>query len=246
MDTALTLVRRQLEADHVFSFFFRPQQPLAFEAGQFLELSLPHPAPDESGTTRCLTIASAPSEPLLQLTTRIGPAPSTFKHALYDLRPGDAVAASGPYGDFVSPDTGAPIVFIAGGIGITPFRSMLLDLAARPARPAVSLLYSNSSPSIPFRPEFDALERDWPELRLEYTVTRPSPTWSGAAGRIDASFIARHVDDPSRARYFACGPAGFIGAVRQALAFLGVPPSQIKQEDFPGYEAPAEASPVAA
>jgi ferredoxin-NADP reductase len=236
MDIALQLVRRQRAADGVISFFFRPQRPLAFLAGQFLELSLPHAAPDSRGGERCLTIASAPAEPLLQFTTRIGPTPSTFKQALCALRPGEVVAASGPYGDFVSTDDDTPAVFIAGGIGITPFRSMLLDLASRAAPPAVSLLYSNASAEIPFRAEFDALRSAWPELRLVYTVTRPSAGWRGATGRVHADFIAHYVPELARSRFFVCGPAAFTQAVVDALEQLGVSAGQINQEEFPGYE----------
>jgi ferredoxin-NADP reductase len=236
MSVALEFVRRQREADDVISFFFCSQQPLAFEAGEFLELSLPHAAPDSRGSQRCLTIASAPSEPLVQLTTRVGPTPSTFKQALCDLRQGDVVAATGPMGDFVYDQDGAPVVLIAGGIGITPFRSMLLDLASRPARPDVSLLYSNASAEIPFRAEFDALRAGWPELRLVYTVTRPGVGWRGATGRIGADFIAHYVPDLAQSRFFVCGPAAFTEAVVDALEHLGVSAAQINQEEFPGYE----------
>jgi ferredoxin-NADP reductase len=234
---SLEFVRRQHEADDVVSFFFRPDRPLAHEAGEFLELSLPHPSADSRGISRCLTIASAPSEPLLQFSTRVGPTPSTFKQALCDLRPGDVVAATGPMGDFVYAEDGAPVVLIGGGIGITPFRSMLLDLATRAARPAASLLYSNASADIPFRAEFDALRPGWPELRLVYTVTRPSAGWRGATGRIDAEVIAHYVSDLAESRFFVCGPAAFTEAVVDALERLGVSAAQITQEEFPGYEA---------
>jgi ferredoxin-NADP reductase len=240
MDIALQFVRLQREADDVISFFFRPQRPLAFLAGQFLELSLPHPTPDSRGSERCLTIASAPSEALLQFTTRVDSTPSTFKQALCKLRPGDVVAASGPYGDFVYAEDGTPSVFIAGGIGITPFRSTLLEMATRPAPPPATLLYSNGSPNIPFRAAFDRLQADWPALRLVYTVTRPSAAWRGPSGRIDATFIAEHVPDPARSRFFVCGPAAFTGAIVGALQRLGVPAARINQEEFPGYEAAAE------
>jgi ferredoxin-NADP reductase len=116
----------------------------------------------------------------------------------------------------------------------------LLELARRATPPAATLLYSNASPRIPFRAAFDALPRVWPELRLVYTVTRPSAGWSGTSGRIDAAFIAHHVRDLAQARFFVCGPAAFTEAVVGALERLGVPASRINQEEFPGYEAAAE------
>jgi ferredoxin-NADP reductase len=245
METALELVRRQREADDVVSFFFRPNRPLTFFAGQFLDLSLPHPAPDTRGSTRALTIASAPAEPLLQFTTRMAPTPSTFKQALAALRPGEVVSASGPYGEFGYVDEAAPFVLIAGGIGITPFRSLLVDLASQGSRSNATLLYSNASSSIPFRATFDALTPAWPELRLAYTVTRPGLAWDGPSGRIDAAFVAHHVPDLARSQFLVCGPGGFVDAMLRTLQGLGVPADHIEHEDFPGYETTVESARVA-
>jgi ferredoxin-NADP reductase len=242
MQTALEFVRQRAEADDVVSFFFRPRQPLAFVAGQHLEVTLAHPWPDSRGGARSLTIASAPAEPLLQVTTRIGPAPSTFKQALCRLEPGAVVQATGPYGTFVHTDLRTPAVFIAGGIGITPFRSMLADLASRDVRPATTLLYSNSGPAIPFRAFFDTLRPAWPELRLAYTVTRPGNAWTGPTGRIDASLSRREVRDLAHATFFVCGPSGFVDGIVGALEHLGVAATQITREGFPGYEPAMESA----
>jgi ferredoxin-NADP reductase len=215
-----------------------------FIAGQYLQLTLAHPSPDSRGVVRSLTIASAPSEPLLQLTTRIGPTPSTFKQALGRLQPGDLVPATGPYGRFVYTDLRTPAVFIAGGIGITPFRSMLAELAGRDSRPTTTLLYSSSSPNLPFRAFLDALTPVWPGLRLAYTLTRPTSGWDGPIGRIDASFIGRHVPDLANALFFVCGPSAFIDGVVGALDQLGVAAARIQREGFPGYESAVESVPA--
>jgi ferredoxin-NADP reductase len=245
MQTALEFVRQRAEADDVTSFFFRPRQPLPFVAGQHLELTIAHPRPDSRGIARSLTIASAPAEPLVQVTTRIGPAPSTFKQALGRLEPGDIVQATGPYGTFVDTDRRTPAVFIAGGIGITPFRSMLADLASRGARPTTTLLYSSSSPAIPFRTFFDSLPPAWPELRLAYTVTRPSGGWAGPTGRIDAGLLRREVRDLAQTLFFVCGPAGFVDGIVGTLEQLGVAAARITREGFPGYAPAADSARVA-
>jgi glycine betaine catabolism B len=245
MEPVLEFVRQHHEADDVTSFFFLPRQPLSFVPGQYIDLSVPHAHPDSRGISRSLTVASAPSEPLLQLTTRIGPLPSTFKQALSLLMPGDVVQARGPYGTFVHTDTHTPAVFIAGGIGITPFRSMLAELASRKLRPATSLLYSNARPDIPFRAFFDGLTPAWPELHAAYTVTRPSVAWSGPTGRIDAVFIRRYVRDLSRSMFFVCGPSGFVDAMAGTLDEMGLRATQIKREGFPGYEPAVESARVA-
>jgi glycine betaine catabolism B len=239
----MRFVRSEQETDAVGSFYFLPHPRLQFRSGQYLLLKLPHAEPDERGVERSFTIASAPSDPLVRLTTVVGEQRSTFKHTLSSLPPGSSVDASGPYGDFVFPDTDLPVVLIAGGVGITPFRSMLGDLRARASRPSLTLLYSNSTPDFAFGEFFDGLRPGWPELRLAYTVTRPSSTWQGWTGRIDAEFIRRHVQRPWESVYLVCGPAGLVESVRGSLSALGVSPELVKHEHFPGYEhAPSPAA----
>jgi ferredoxin-NADP reductase len=236
MTGRLRFVRRQHEADNIETFCFEPEVALAFQAGQYLRYALPHVHPDTRGTTRTFTIASAPSEPLLRLTTRINSQPSSFKQALTDLAPGAVIEVTGPYGQFVYGEPGTPIVLIAGGIGITPFRSILAELAARHVHATTTLLYSNASPDIAFRDFFSTLTPDWPQLHLVYTVTRPDATWLGPIGRIDGEFIQQHVPDPTRCQYFVCGPTALVDAIRATLGEIGVEAGRIKHEGFPGYE----------
>jgi glycine betaine catabolism B len=229
-------VRRQHEAENVTSFFFRPEPPLRYQAGQYLRYTLPHPHADARGITRSFTLASYPAEPLLRLTTRLSTPPSTFKQALAGLEPGAGLEASGPFGRFVYAPTALPLVFIAGGIGITPFRSILGELASSRERPTITLLYSNRTADIPFRSFLDALVPDWPALRLVYTVTGADPDWRGARGRIDGAFIRRELPDPAGTLFFVSGPTGLVDAMRATLAELGVEPGRIKFEAFPGYD----------
>jgi ferredoxin-NADP reductase len=126
-------------------------------------------------------------------------------------------------------------VFLAGGIGITPFRSMLVDLAARPSRPDVTLLYGNRTPDLPFRELFESLARGWPALRLAYTVTQPGRSWSGSVGRIDESFVRRHVPDLAAPLFMLAGPEAMVAAMRELLAAVGVGDERVRHESFPGY-----------
>lgn len=218
------------------TFRFRPLEPFAYRAGQHLRLTVPHVAPDERGITRYFTIASAPAEPFVAVTTRLSEPTSSFKRALVTLPLGSAVEASGPGGRFIYPDDGPPAVFIAGGIGITPFRSILVDLAQRSAAADVVLLYANRGPDLPFGEELDELACLRPDLRLVMTLTRPTPRWSGEVGRIDASFIARHVPDLERRLAFVAGPRPMVESTVDALEALGMEPARVHQELFPGYE----------
>jgi ferredoxin-NADP reductase len=235
MDLTLRLLDQHHEAENVTSFRFEPEPPLSYQAGQYLRYTLPHPAPDSRGTTRNFTMASAPSEPFIMLATRLSSPGSTFKQALARLERGAAVTVSGPLGRFSYTEYDTPAVFIAGGIGVTPFRSMLVELAAQQRNAQVTLLYANSTPDIAFRGLLDELTQAHPELRTVYVVSHPTADWSGPVGHIDAAFINQHVSDLLHSVFYASGPQPMVEAVAQALAQCGVRQEQIKREIFPGY-----------
>jgi ferredoxin-NADP reductase len=233
--TSLRLIHRQHEAENATSFLFEPDDEIMYQAGQYLRYSLPHSNPDNRGASRSFTIASFPAEPTIRVTTRLSQPSSTFKQALNRLEAGATLDAHGPFGRFVYTETGIPAVFIAGGIGITPFRSIIGDLASKRVQATITLLYSNRSTDIPFRSFFDALLPEWPELQLIYTVTQPPEDWTGPRGRIDAAFIKEHVPDLAQAVYFVSGPTPLVDAMRTTLSGLSVHASRVKHEAFPGY-----------
>jgi ferredoxin-NADP reductase len=162
---------------------------------------------------------------------------------LLHLAPGSTLDASGPHGAFVLRDDHRPLVLVAGGIGITPFRSMLSELFASLDPRNITLLYSNATPDIPFRSFLDHLASCWPKLRVVYTVTRPSAGWDGPTGRIDAAFIRHNVPATHGAIFYVCGPTGLVDSIRSLLIMSGVDARQIVDEAFPGYPShePAEA-----
>src|SRR5579862_2711721 len=140
----LTLTQTVRESHDVSSFIFRPDCDLQWHAGQFLRLWLPHSPADDRQIDRYFTIASAPHERLVRITTRFASHNgSSFKRALRELPIGASVEAGELDGDFVVDDPARRHVFIAGGIGITPFRAMLLDLEHRLLPLNVTLLYGN-------------------------------------------------------------------------------------------------------
>jgi glycine betaine catabolism B len=235
MDITLYLRDRQHEAENVTTFRFVPELPVSYQAGQYLRYTLPHPAPDSRGIARYFTIASAPSEPFIILTTRLSNPGSTFKQALAALEPGAEVVATGPLGRFVYAEYDTPVVFIAGGIGVTPFRSMLVEWAARQRSAEITLLYANRTPEIAFRGLFDQLAQSHPALRTVYIVSHPTADWSGPVGHIDAAFIDEHVPDLRAPRFYAAGPQAMVEAMAQALGQLGVQRERIEREIFPGY-----------
>ncbi len=236
MKTFLTLAARYPEAEGVDSFRFRPDPPLAFQAGQYLRYTLNHPDPDERGISRFFTISSAPSEGYILLTTRLGRPGSTFKQALSRLEEGAVIEAAGPYGQFVYTQHEVPAVFIAGGIGITPFRSILVDLAARHLDPDITLLYANSTPDIAFQPLFEDLAARQAHFTVVCTVSQPTPGWKGPVGRIDAGFIRQHVPALGQTLFYVSGPKPMVEATAKTLGSIGIRPECIKQDFFPGYD----------
>jgi ferredoxin-NADP reductase len=229
-------VRQHREAENAFSFLFEPETQVDYQAGQYLRFTLSHPNPDQRGVTRTFTLSSFPTEPLLMLTTRLSTPPSTFKAALASLTPGGTLDTSGPFGRFVYTPTDAPTVFIAGGIGITPIRSILGDLATRRVRANVTVLYSNRTSEVPFHGFLNSLAPDWPQLRTVYTVTRPDGDWQGPSGRIDAAFLQQHLADLTQCVFMVSGPTTLVTGIRAVLAGIGVDDRRVKYESFPGYE----------
>lgn len=230
----LTLTARHREAETFESFSFEPERPFHFEAGQYLRYTLHHADADNRGESRYFTIASAPAAPFVLLTTRLSTPGSSFKRALGSLEEGAVVEAAGPSGQFVYEDRETPAVFVAGGVGITPFRSILVDLASRRVASDITLLYANSTPDIPFRRLFGDLADRYPSLKVVYTVSRPDPNWGGAVGRIDEQFIRAHAPLAREPLFYVAGPEAMVQATAKTLRAIGVGDGRIRQDFFPG------------
>jgi ferredoxin-NADP reductase len=224
-----TLSATKQEANDTFSFIFAPEQPLQWKAGQLLRYVLNYPNPDDRGAERFFSIASAPHEKHVMLTTRFASKSSSFKKALKNLTPGDAIEAHDLEGDFVVDDSKKKFVFIAGGIGITPFRAILLDLDYNKKPLNVQLLYANHDNDFPYRKELDALRGRHPEFRIDYVV---SPN------RIDEKSIQQLVPDIQKPMLYVSGPEPMVESMDETLKKIGVPEERIKNDFFPGYEWP--------
>ena len=167
----LILVAKRPETQGVVSFLFRSDAALKWQAGQFLLYTLPHPDADDRGITRYFTIASAPFEGHVMLTTRVGgDRTSSFKRTLRHLPLGATVDVDEPEGDFVAGDPGDTHVLIAGGIGVTPFRAILLDLEHRGLPINATLLYANRTPDFVYEAEMDGLAARHSGFIVRYLV----------------------------------------------------------------------------
>jgi ferredoxin-NADP reductase/nitrite reductase/ring-hydroxylating ferredoxin subunit len=224
----LVLAGIRSETPDVTSFLFRSEAPFSWQAGQFLRYRLPHPDPDARGTTRYFTIASAPHEGHVMLTTRFAEERgSTFKQALRALPVGARVEVDEPAGDFTLADSDARPVLIAGGIGITPFRAMLLDRDHRERPVNATLLYAHRPSEAVFGQEIDGLRRRHPRLVVRHVV---SPA------RVTEDVIRSVASDPAHLTFYASGPEPLVKALEDILSRMGVPDAHVKRDYFPGYE----------
>ena len=224
----LKLAVRKAESPGVVSFIFKPEQPLVWKAGQFLHYVLNHGSTDDRGSDRWFTIASAPCEKQVMLTTRFAAkAGSTFKQALQALKPGDTIEISDLDGDFTVDDPKQDYVFIAGGIGITPFRAILKQADHDGERLRVTLLYANRK-AVTYKKELEAMARRNPNLTIHH-LFHPR--------RIDKAAIKELVPDLKKPFFYVSGPEPMVESVGKMLQQLGVPKGHIKQDWFPGYPA---------
>ena len=222
----LTLQTILQEASDIFSFVFEPARPLRWKAGQYLHYILKHPKPDDRGVERYFSIASAPCEKHIMLTTRFSSKGSSFKKALKKLKPGEAIETREKGGNFVLDRRRKMFVFIAGGIGITPFRAILLDMARERKPLNVQLLYANQDNDFAYRKELEALKKRHPEFRIDYIA---SPN------RIDEKTLPQLVPDMDSPTFYVSGPEPMVKALDKILRKLGVPKKQVKNDFFPGY-----------
>ena len=225
----LKLAARKAESPGVESFIFKPEEPLIWKAGQFLHYVLNHEATDDRGSDRWFTIASAPYERHVMLTTRFAlKQGSTFKKTLKALKPGESIEVSDLDGDFIVSDPKKQYVFIAGGIGITPFRSILMQAEHQGKRLHVTLLYANRKTVAAYKKEFDALEKRNPHLKIHY-LFHPQ--------RIDKKTVKELIPNLRTPLFYVSGPEPMVESIGKMLQQIGVPKRRIKQDWFPGYPA---------
>lgn len=234
----LKLTKKLKLAPETLEFVFKPSQPLAFKPGQYMEFTLEHQRPDSRGNRRYFTLASSPTENTLRLGVRFYKKSSSFKHSLYRLDGRTRLIAGQIAGDFTLPaDDREKLVFIAGGIGITPFRSMLKYLLDTQQRRDIVLIYANKTPEeIVYR---DILEAAYTRLgvKIFYTLTDLTTiprNWPGFKGRINEQMILRTIPDYDERTFYLSGPPEMVRASEQALKNMGVRGGQIKKDFFPG------------
>lgn len=215
----LTLLDRQALTPTVRELSFRAEHRFRFAAGQYLELEVPHPHPDARGTRREFSIVSAPEElPVVKIALREG-SQSTYKKALAAVEPGEVLAVTGVWGDFVLPArTDAPVLMVAAGIGVTPFVSQLRHLRlAEQDRDVVFVYVASEAGELAFRNDLESAGIPVIVFTRDQPAALPHH-WQWARGvRLDAAGLLQVVPDIAARHAYISGPAGLIADLAPAL-----------------------------
>ncbi len=238
-DYFLALKDRVEIAEETMAFWFDTSgTDYTFRAGQNADFTLiDPPETDAEGNTRTFSFASSPSHSgSFMIATRMRR--TAFKNSLKELPLGTKLKVSPAMGSFtLHKDTSRPAVFLTGGIGITPMRS-IIEWATQAKLPhTLVLLYSNRTPqATAFLGDLEACAKQNPNFKFVATITDvKDPSWRNGYGRIDATMLRNHVPDLSKPIYYLAGPPGMVTAMRQLLETAEVSEDYIKTEEFAGY-----------
>lgn len=221
----LPFVKKELVAHNTFAFYFdRVKENWAFHPGQYIRMMLPIENPDDRGTMRYFTISSSPlDQKYLRVITKV--IKSSFKKTLFSLQPGQEVSFFGPNGAFYLKEEEPLHVFLAGGMGITPFISMLEYAAAKRLQQELTLLASFSHPDERiFYEHLSQMSSEHKNIHVVYTTER-----------ISSALIKKHVVDITKPLYYITGPPPMVDAMVAMVGEMGISEDRILQEHFSGY-----------
>ena len=216
-------------APDIYDFIFGLENPMKYSAGQYMEWTLGQKNPDSRGSRRYFTLASSSTEDNLKLGIKFYPNGSSFKNSLFNMKTGSQIVASQLSGEFILPkDINKKLCFIAGGIGITPFRSMIKYLIDTNQKRDITLLFSNKLKSdIVYKEIFDEAFKKL-GVKTVYVNT-------DTMGFIDETMIRREVPNFKDRTFYISGPHSMVDAFEKTLKGMGISGSQIKIDFFPGY-----------
>lgn len=231
------LRKKEKIANDTMAFHWEKPRSFIFKAGQYCDMTLIKPKIiDKEGKERAFSIASAPYEEGVMTATRISD--SAFKQSLEDFTVGIEVKFDEPRGEFtLHEDEMTPAVFIIGGIGITPVRSIIAQATHDQLPHKITLLYSNkTSKESAFMDDLNGFAEKNSNFSFVPVMTDTEPNeWSGESGLIDADMLKRYISDISVPIYYLCGPPDMVKDMRQMLVKIGADENNIRVEEFSGY-----------
>lgn len=219
----LKVIENRIENRDCFSIVFEKPNGFSFYPGQYIDITLAV----KNRNIKPFTISASPTEKYIMITAKAGI--SQFKKKLKSLKEGDTVNISHPAGTFVL-DENSPAVMIAGGIGITPFRSMIKYAVDKKLKTPLTLLYSNSTLDFPFKKELDALAQTLPSLKIIYNHTSQD-------GRLAKERLSQ-LQTPNyklQTIFYIAGPVKMMEDIRNVLLSMGIPNVNMRTDEFTGY-----------
>ena len=254
----IKLIKKEEIAEGTMAFYFEKPGNFNFIAGQYMTVTLLNPPEtDAEGNSRFLSIASAPNEKSLMVATRMRD--TAFKRVLKNLPIGSEIKIDDLDGSFYLPEKSIqPIVFLIGGIGITPVYSILKNAAYQKLPHQLFLFYSNKRPEgAAFLKELQNLEKENLNFKIVATMTDPTPRpdrsggegrspdqsvgkkskqlWQGETGFINKEMIQKYIGDLNSPIYYMSGPPSMVKTMRELLEKIGVSENNIRFEEFSGY-----------
>ena len=233
------LISKEEIAVGTMAFKFEKPTGFIFKAGQTLDWTLINPAyTDAEGNTRTFSIIASSEENYLGFATRMRD--TAFKRTLRMLTAGSEIEFEGPFGSFnLHNDSMKPAVMLAGGIGITPFFSMIKDATSRKLDHHIFLFYSNRKPEdTAFNQELMDLDSQNPNFKLIETMTeteKSAQAWQGETGYITKDMIGKYIPDLNNVIFYLAGPPSMVLALNEMLQKAGINTDNIKFEEFSGY-----------
>jgi ferredoxin-NADP reductase len=233
------LLSKETVAEGTMAFYFEKPEGFGWKAGQSIDLTLVNPTEtDGEGNMRAYSIASAPYEKNIMITTRMRD--TAFKRVLKNAEVGLPVEIAGPFGDFtLHLKESRPAIMLVGGIGITPFFSMIKNATEKKLPHKIFLFYSNRRPEdTAFLKELKDLETKNQNFTFIPTMTameKSKVSWGGETGYITKEMIEKYVPEKENAMYYSAGPQEMVVAMRKILSEMNISDDDIRTEEFPGY-----------
>lgn len=233
------LIAKKTIAKETMAFTFEKPEGFAFKAGQCGDFTLLNPKEtDEKGNIRAFSLADSPDANNLMIATRIRD--SAFKRVLKELPLGAELKLEGPSGSFTLHNNKAiPAVYLTGGIGITPVRSIVVHAAKGKKLQQIFLFYSNNKPEdAAFLDELKSLEHENSNYKFIPTMTAMNQSkneWHGELGYINKKMLEKYIKDLTKPIYYISGPAAMVTAMRNMLTEISIDDDNIRTEEFSGY-----------
>jgi ferredoxin-NADP reductase len=235
----IRLLKKDIVAVGTMMFTFERPKNFIYKAGQSIDLTFINPPEtDSEGNTRAFSLTSAPFENILSITTRIRD--TAFKRVLYKLPLNEKPEMAGPFGSFTLHNNSTkPAVFLVGGIGITPFYSMLKTATIGALPHKIFLFYSNRRPEdAAFLYELIDMQKENHNFKFIATMTdmeKSTTPWDGETGFITKELIQKYLPETDSSIYYSAGPPQMVAAMRKILNVIGVDDDNIRTEEFSGY-----------